>query len=295
MEKPFFSIIIPAYNRAGIILNTIASVLNQTFRNFEIIVVDDGSKDNTRDVVQSINDNRVKYFYQENAERSVARNNGASNSLGEYLLFLDSDDSYETNHLQGLFDFIQTIENKVSLIICHCRYHVIDAKGEHFEEPQLPLIQKGKEFEYVLYNPVTPTRVCLHRKIFDDFQFDPQIVIVEDQVLWVSIATRYPVVQFTKYTVNYTLHEENSVNLKKNPYIVRLKGLKRMFFHPDYRFVQEKITNEQRDFILAECYFNIAKCHRLLGERVDTAKALWNSFITKPDYRNKERLHMLLR
>jgi glycosyltransferase involved in cell wall biosynthesis len=295
MEKPFFSIIIPVYNRAGIILNTIESVLNQTFRNFEIIVVDDGSKDNTREVVQSINDHRVKYIYQDNAERSVARNNGARNSLGEYLLFLDSDDSYETNHLQGLFDFIQTLENKVSLIICHCRYHVIDSNGEHFEEPQFPLIEKGKEFDYVLYNPITPTRVCLHRKIFDDFQFDPEIVIVEDQVLWVSIATRYPVVQYTKYTVNYTLHEENSVNLKKNPYIVRLKGLKRMFFHPDYRFVQEKITNEQRDFILAECYFNIAKCHRLLGQRFDTAKALWNSFLTKPDYRNKERLYMLFR
>jgi len=295
MEKPFFSIIIPAYNRADIIMRTIDSVLNQIFKNFEIIVVDDGSKDNTAEVIKSIPDSRVKYIYQNNAERSVARNNGAKNALGEFLLFLDSDDSYEPNHLEGLFNFIQTLENKDVLIVCNCRYHVIDSKGEHFETPIHPKIIDGQDLEFVLFNPVTPTRVCLNKTIFNDFQFDPKIVIVEDQVLWISVATKYKVVQFLPYSVNYTLHEENSVNLKKNPYIVRMKGLKRMFFHPDYQFVQHRVTKKQRDFILAECYFNIAKCHKLVGEKLAAAKALFQSFIVMPSYRNKERLYMLLK
>lgn len=295
MDLPFFSVVIPVYNRANIIKKTIQSVLNQSFTNFEVIVVDDGSSDDTSNEVKSIDDKRVKYIFQANSERSVARNNGAKNALGEFLLFLDSDDSYESNHLEGLYNFIKTLENKEVLIVCNCRYHVINAQGEHFETPKHPLLEKGKEFEFVLFNPVTPTRVCLNKKIFNDFKFDPKIVIVEDQVLWTSIATKYKVVQYLPYTVNYTLHEDNSVNLKKNPYIIRLKGLKRMFYHPDYKFVQDKVTKKQRDFIIAECYFNIAKCHKLVGERFAAVKAILNSFLVLPTYRNKERLYMLLK
>lgn len=295
MGKPFFSIIIPSYNRASIIRKTIESALNQSFKNIEIIVVDDGSTDNTRDVVSSINDNRIKYVYQDNAERCVARNNGASYAQGEYLLFLDSDDSYETNHLKGLFDFIEKQNHKEILIVCHCRYHIINQEGEHIEYPTHKKIIEGQEFEYVLFIPLITSRICLHRKIFEEFQFDTHINISEDQILWISIATKYKIVQYEQYTVNYTIHENNSVSLKNNPYIQRLSSLKRLFYHKDYSFVQSRIKVKQRNFILAECYFNIAKCHRLNGERLKTSIALIKSFFIKPNYRNKERLYMLLK
>ncbi|HPY82753.1 MAG TPA: glycosyltransferase family A protein, partial [Bacteroidales bacterium] len=77
---PLFSIIIPTYNRAHILPRTIASVLAQTYSNWECIIVDDGSTDSTKDLIASYSDTRIKYVYQHNAERSAARNNGIRNA-----------------------------------------------------------------------------------------------------------------------------------------------------------------------------------------------------------------------
>ncbi|SFQ46675.1 glycosyltransferase family 2 protein [Hymenobacter arizonensis] len=88
------SIIMPAYNAANFIAESIVSVLAQTYSNWELIVVDDGSTDNTCDIVKgySIQDPRIKYLYQENSRQGRARNNGIASSTGEYIAFLDSDD-----------------------------------------------------------------------------------------------------------------------------------------------------------------------------------------------------------
>lgn len=95
----FFSIIIPAYNSARTILKPIQSVLDQTFRNFEIIVVDDGSTDETSHLVKSIEDNRLRYIYEKNGGPALSRNKGAALAQGKYLVFLDSDDSLTANCL----------------------------------------------------------------------------------------------------------------------------------------------------------------------------------------------------
>ena len=108
------SVIIPSYNRAQILPRAINSVLTQSFQDFEVIVVDDGSIDDTENVVLSINDARVKYLYQENKGVCVARNHGISVAKGNYLVFLDSDD-YVTNH--WLADFHEKILNTSSDIV----------------------------------------------------------------------------------------------------------------------------------------------------------------------------------
>ncbi len=107
MPKPFFSIIIPAYNRASLVGETIDSFLKQTFKDFELIIVDDGSTDNTKEAIQKyLSDSRVKYIYQENKERGAARNRGAQEARGEYLNFFDSDDVALPNHLEEAYQFI---------------------------------------------------------------------------------------------------------------------------------------------------------------------------------------------
>jgi len=96
---PKTSVIIPTYNRSGMVKEAISSVLDQTEPNFEIIVVDDGSTDDTRIVVESLADKRVSYFYKTNAGPASARNFGLSKAMGEYVAFLDSDDLWPTNYL----------------------------------------------------------------------------------------------------------------------------------------------------------------------------------------------------
>jgi glycosyltransferase involved in cell wall biosynthesis len=97
----FFSVIVPVYNRADLMVETIDSILQQTYRNFEIIIVDDGSTDNTQQVIQEAygTNERVKYFHKENEERGVARNFGMKQAKGDYAVIFDSDDWMHPDHL----------------------------------------------------------------------------------------------------------------------------------------------------------------------------------------------------
>lgn len=134
MNHPFFSIVIPTYNRVDTIQESIKSVLKQTFENYELIVVDDGSTDNTEKVVSSIQDNRIRYIYQGNAGVSQARNTGATHARGEYLLFLDSDDSFTPRYLEKLHaEFL-----KGQYIIGFGYARCVDVNGTEisFQEPQ---------------------------------------------------------------------------------------------------------------------------------------------------------------
>src|SRR5690606_12236032 len=95
-----FSIIVPTYNRVSFIRKTIVSVLHQSYQNFEIVIIDDGSTDNTEKVILSLQDLRIKYYKKENEERAVARNCGIEKATGDYVTFLDSDDILYPNHFE---------------------------------------------------------------------------------------------------------------------------------------------------------------------------------------------------
>jgi glycosyltransferase involved in cell wall biosynthesis len=116
MQVPFFSIIIATYNRDKFIATAIQSVLDQTFTNWELIIIDDGSTDKSKEIIESFKDDRIKYYYQKNQERSIARNNGIKRATGEYICFLDSDDYYLPNHLQVFKTEIKT-QNNINLIL----------------------------------------------------------------------------------------------------------------------------------------------------------------------------------
>lgn len=292
LSNPFFSIIIPAYNRAYILPETISSIQEQSFTSWELIVVDDGSNDNTRDVIEriSLKDTRIRYVYQENAERSVARNNGADHASGNYLMFLDSDDKYAAGHLEKLQAFIIEKQKPIALFFCNLSY-----LHEHgIEVPEIPAMEKGKEFEYLLLQPITPSRVCIHKEIFKEFQFDPEIIIVEDLVLWVSIATKYPAFQLCENSLLYRIHEGNSVDLSRNSYYDRYKGLIRLFDDEDYRNISQKIDVRIKKHLLAECAFNMARHFEFVSNYTQMNAELLRSFKHSPAYRNKERLFMYL-
>jgi glycosyltransferase involved in cell wall biosynthesis len=114
-NHPTFSVIIPTYNRAGLLPRAAHSVLNQTFTNFELIIVDDGSTDGTRAVAEQITDSRVRYVRQVNKGRSAARNMGAALARGSYLTFLDSDDEARPTWLAH---FAQAFQRPQAGLVC---------------------------------------------------------------------------------------------------------------------------------------------------------------------------------
>ncbi|MDF7810199.1 glycosyltransferase family A protein [Hymenobacter sp. YC55] len=178
MSVPFFSVIIPTYNRASFIADTLRSVLAQTFAAFEIIVVDDGSKDNTAEVVQQFTQPSVQYHFKENGERGVARNYGFARAQGAYVLFLDSDDVLHPNHLATLHAAIQQ-QNQPNFIATKFDFN----RNGQRSASDLALLPAGSySLEFFLKGNALACNICVRRqnpalKLFEE---DRSFAAVED-------------------------------------------------------------------------------------------------------------------
>ena len=286
MGSPFFSIIIPTFNRAKVINSTIKSVLKQSFSNFEIIIIDDGSTDDTKEVIKKIKDNRVKYIYQKNSERSVARNKGIINAAGEWICFLDSDDEYESDHLQNFFEEISKDSNP--------KLYFSEQKVKEVDCGSI-IIQKTKYNKcnaplFFAQESVVPGRVCIHREILKKHKFDEEIVIVEDADLWFRISCYFQVKYINKSSFIYNLHEDNSINVKNNAYLKRLKGLKKTFNKKEKKYLKK----EDRSMILNNCYFGIHKYYVKKNQILKSRLSILRAIILYPKHRLKEKLYLFL-
>lgn len=219
----FFSVVIPTYNRATFISKAIESVIHQTYTDWELIVINDGSTDNTKEVITSFTDERIKYFYQQNAERSAARNNGISKATGEWICFLDSDDEYLSDHLHKLSVLISEIQHKPALL---CTGLIRRSPENEDRKPFLNL-EKDKLTE-LSTKFLIPTQVCIHRSILQDNQFDKRFRLWEDTHLWLRIAANYPIFQIEKYTCIQNVHEQSTVQQGMKQ--VKLKEIEQYIF-----------------------------------------------------------------
>ena len=202
----FLSVIIPTYNREKLIGRAIKSVLNQSFSDFEIIVIDDGSKDTTKGVVNSFKDQRIKYIYQENKERSAARNNGIRNATGEWICFLDSDDYVKPNFLFNLHNEIS--KNNVD---CYLTGHTKKFNNKVEVSIKDPLPEVDYVVDYCLTNNETiPTcSLITRRSIFLTHNFDERFSNWEDTYLYLILLSNYKYKSLRLYDYVWVLHEES--------------------------------------------------------------------------------------
>jgi glycosyltransferase involved in cell wall biosynthesis len=148
MNKPFFSIVIPVYNRAGTIGSVIQSCIEQTFSNFEIIVVDDGSNDNLEMAVQKIADDRIRYIYQKNAGGAAARNLGIEKSHADFIAFLDSDDTFVKDKLSIVYDVIK--KHQMTSLVIFSTLYVDRGVGKYWVKPPRVLNDQERVSDYVM-------------------------------------------------------------------------------------------------------------------------------------------------
>ncbi len=222
-SDPFFSVIIPSYNRASLISKTIDSVLEQTYFNFEIIIIDDGSTDDTKGVVRPyLADRRVNYYCIINSERGAARNFGVAQSKGKYVTFLDSDDVFLPVHLQTAATKIREINDPP---VIHLAYEILHMDGRVDAIPTLPNPVNRKLLEG---NFLSCMGVFLHREVALENKFDEdrQLSGSEDYELWMRIASRVPMLTFPEITSRLINHNDRSV-ITTNPdkLIVRINLL----------------------------------------------------------------------
>ena len=228
--KPYFSIIIPTYNRSDFLSKAIKSVLNQSFHYWELIIIDDGSTDNTKALVASFKDRRITYIYQNNSERSAARNNGIKRSQGEWICFLDSDDLIENDYLESLLTLSE--DKSIDCILIGHKKHWIDCKKViEFEAPNY---QNNIVSEYCdMAKPIATWEVVSRKKVFNSFLFNEDLNVWEDTHLYYRILSRFNYKRLNTISYIQIMHEnswsfsaEHKIDFKMiNNYYYAIKDL----------------------------------------------------------------------
>ncbi|MCX6197821.1 MAG: glycosyltransferase family 2 protein [Bacteroidetes bacterium] len=286
--QPFFSVIIPTYNRANLIGKAIESVFVQTFAQWELVIVDDGSTDNTKEVVQAYNDKRINYVFQKNAERSAARNNGIENATGKYICFLDSDDYYLPERLELLH---KEVANKNFPVAVFYTGLLLDKDGELQSREEK--IQEGSTFEHLTLSVIHSQQTCIHYEILKQFKYDLRFRVGEDMELWLRIATKFPFLFLAhQATIVVVIHDDRSINVKRynaSADYVRMLG---HIFLPSHS--GNKISSKRKRQMLSAGYFGMAKHFIYNKSKRKAVKNLCLAILNDPiNMQTKYRLNII--
>lgn len=206
------SIIIPTYNRGNLIKKSIESILMQTYKDFELIIVDDNSSDNTESIVKSIEDNRIKYIrLNKNVGANKARNIGIENSLGEYIAFNDSDDEWKSNKLEIQLQTL--IDTNADLVFCsYARYD----NGNITIAPNKNVDIENIFYELLKENLISTQTILAKRECLIAEKFDEQLPRFQDWDLVIRLAKKYKI-EFVKSCLVdvYLQNDSISKNYKK--------------------------------------------------------------------------------
>lgn len=217
---PFFSIIIPLYNKDMHIYDTLNSVLNQTFTDYEIIIVNDGSTDNSLTEVKKIIDNRLVIYDQENKGVSQARNFAMQNATGDYFAFLDADDIWKPNHLQNLNKLIIEFPN------CgmYCANYIFDYGDNYTVNPKFPTLPIATNWSGIVhdfFNASITFRIALTSAVAVPQEvthtiglFSPKITSGQDTDFWTRIALEKDVCFTKQQSVLYNTCASNRITNK---------------------------------------------------------------------------------
>lgn len=200
-DNPFFSIIIPTYNRADKLDVPIKSIMNQYFKNWELIIIDDGSTDDTITLIQAYSSSKIHYFYQQHQGRSAARNLGITKARGTYICFQDSDDEYLPNHLQTLYEAI--LQNDTYKVF---RTGMLIYENGNLSKKSSISFKKGKNsypFEYF-------TTAAFHRNLLNEKSFPVEYFVNEDPYFFLKISELGPIYVINVWTAIYHYNPKNS-------------------------------------------------------------------------------------
>lgn len=193
---PKISVIIPTYNRAMLLSSAIDSVLSQTYEDYELIVIDDGSTDDTTEIVNKYSTDKLRYVFQENKGRSAARNYGIKLAKGEYIAFLDSDDLFVPSKLEAQ---VRILDNNPCYGLVYSHANTIDENGDNLDQYSYTGNLSGWIYPDLLYirnNVITTPTVMVRAKALADVGgFDETMHICEDLDLWCRIARKFQVMQ----------------------------------------------------------------------------------------------------
>lgn len=227
MFRPLISVVIPSYNYGRFVADAIRSALRQDYVHREIIVVDDGSTDDTRQRLAPFME-QIRYIYQENQGLSAARNTGIRAAHGEFIALLDSDDVWHPRKL-------------TCQVACQARHpetgilatdHVVDLTNGWpvFPDVPAPAIHNYSLDELVLRCRFAPSSAMIRKECFEQVGlFDADLRSVEDRDMWIRIACRYPVAKLCLPLCWYRIHDSNLSHVAVRMEEHELKVLRKAF------------------------------------------------------------------
>lgn len=209
---PYFSIVVPCFNRHDILPATVAAILQQQDGDFELILIDDGSQDQTLAVAQelALYDSRIRVFTQPNAERGAARNYGLRQARGRYVNYFDCDDEMYPHHLRVVREFVA---RKGEAELVHTEYEVIAADGKVVAWAADPL--RGPTSEALLHDNFLACNTVFVRRdiaLANPFVEDRRLASAEDWELWLRLASQYSFHHITERTFGLREHAGRSLN-----------------------------------------------------------------------------------
>lgn len=207
-ESPLISVIIPTYNRANFLHQAIESVLAQTYKNWELIIVDDGSTDNTSELVRKFTDKRIIYLYQENRGASAARNKGIQKAKGEYIAFLDSDDAWLSRKIEKQLDIFKISRFNPGVVCAGVQY--IDYNGTPQNQKKLPKY-RGNIFKQLLRKNIAGigSTMLVKRECFEKCGlFDENLPSRVDLDILIRISRHFTVDYMPEVLTLERIHEE---------------------------------------------------------------------------------------
>lgn len=220
--KPFFSIIIPLYNKEAHVKNTIRSVINQSYNNFEILVINDGSTDASLEIVNAINDSRIKVFSKINEGVSSARNFGIKKATGEFVAFLDADDVWEVSFLEHINYLITQFPQESvfsTAIKISTSKKTYNANYLHLpNDKQVMLIDF---FRSSMDHPILSGSSCVLKKESLDKigWFNTTLKTGEDTDFWIRIGLIFKVVFSIKILVTVVISDKSLTKQNRKEYL----------------------------------------------------------------------------
>ena len=249
--KGFVSVIVPTYNRSGLLKNAINSILNQTYQNFEIIIIDDCSTDNTLEIVKQMKDKRIKYFKNEVSLKATgSRNKGIENSSGDFIAFLDDDDEWYPQKLEIQLEKFK--DSEVGLV-----YGAIDLYFEalDFKYPTTPS-KKGRLFKELLIKNIigaTPS-VILRKEALRNDKFDINFSAREEYDLWIQISKKWKIDYVeTSFVKSYYRNNIDRISTNLDNYVQGINQLNKKYekdIKNELSFKEIKLREAQQNFFL---------------------------------------------
>jgi glycosyltransferase involved in cell wall biosynthesis len=264
---PFVSVVVATYNRADYVPAAVESVLRQTFRDFELIVIDDGSTDHTARALERF-DRQIRYQYQANSERAAARNHGLRLATGKYIAFLDSDDLWLPNKLEAELRRFRA-DPHLGLVYSDAQY--IDAQGRQLGA-MIQSVREGWVLPHILCDNFVPSGAhLLDREQFaraGAFTEDRRLSGSEDWEAWVRLAARVPFGHVRNRGFLYRLHDAGTVAHPQAMERAMLHAARLMFTNPDLAEEIVHLRARCHSYIhqvLASLYCSAGACNEARG------------------------------